>query len=187
MKALFSTLSGVIFFLALVPYTITILKGKTRTRPAKASWLIWASMDTVVFAGMVAKHSMNGQILAAICGAWVVFFLTLKYGVPGWTRIDKICLGGTVLAMLLWAISGNPVVGIVTSLGSGLLGSVPTFVSAWHDPSRENKLAWTMCVVSCVFAILAISDWTLASAGQPLVFAFIDVTVWAIVMLRPQR
>ncbi|MFA6253284.1 MAG: hypothetical protein WCV69_03400 [Patescibacteria group bacterium] len=185
MKALFSTISGILFVLAFVPYIHSIVKGPTK--PAKTSWLIWASMDTVLFMGMLAKHTINGQIIGAICGAWIVFAFAMKYGVPGWTKIDKICLGGTIMAMLLWAISGNPVVGIVTSLGSGLLGSVPTFMSTWQDPSRENKLAWTLYFISCVFAVLAISDWTLASAGQPLVFAFIDTTVFLMIYLKPRR
>lgn len=185
MKALLSTVSGVLFVLAFVPYIQSIVKGESK--PSKATWLIWAGMDTVLFTGMLTKHTVNGQIIGAICGAWIVFAFTMKYGVPGWKRIDKICLGGTILAMLLWKISDNPVVGIVTSLGSGLLGSVPTFISAWEDPSRENKLAWTLYVISCVFAVLAIPRWTLADAGQPLVFAFIDTTVFLIIYLKPRR
>jgi hypothetical protein len=185
MKSLFSTVAGLLFVLAFVPYIIAILKGKTK--PAKMSWFIWATMDTILFAGMLAKHAVNGQIVGAICGAWIVFFLALKHGVPGWTKIDKVCLGGTILALLLWKISGDATVGIVTSLCAGLLGSVPTFVSAWKDPSRESKLAWTTYWVSCLFALLAVPSWTLADAGQPIVFTMIETTMVSILYLKPRR
>jgi hypothetical protein len=179
----FSTLAGGLFFAAFIPYIYAVLRRGAK--PAKASWLIWASLDTVTLAGMFFKDAVNSQILGAVLGAWVVAVLALRYGTPGWTKLDKFCLGGAVLGILLWQVFSDPIFGIVTSLSMVFLGSIPTFTSAWKDPSRENKLAWVMFWVSCVFAITVIPHWTLADAAQPITFFAVESIMMFILFIRP--
>jgi cation transport ATPase len=174
----------VLFIAAFVPYIRAILRKETQ--PAKASWIIWASLDTITFAGMLAKHSVNGQIVGAICGAWTVVVLALKYGKSGWTLLDKLCLGGAVLGIVLWQAFSNPVLGIVTSLSVVFVGSFPTFASAWHDPSKEDRTAWTIFFISCVVAMFAIPAATLADAAQPSTFFLIETIMVSILYLRPR-
>jgi len=159
---------------------------KSETKPVKASWIIWASLDTITLAGMTAKHSLNGQIVGAVAGAWIVVVLAMKYGIPGWTKLDKFCLGGALLGIALWAIFNSPVMGLVTSVSVVFLGSFPTFVSAWHDPCRENKVAWTIFWASCVFAVMAIPKLTLQDAMQPITFFLIESIMMYILYIRPK-
>ncbi len=171
-KEIFTVIAGLTFILGFIPYVRAILRKETK--PAKASWIIWAILDTITIAGMYAEHSVNGQIIGAVLGAWVVVILALKYGTSGWTFLDKFCLIGAILGIILWKTFSNPVLGIVTSLSIVFLGSIPTFVSAWKDKSREDKLAWTIFWISCVFAIIAIPSFTWADASQPIVFFAIE-------------
>ena len=184
MKDMFSVLAGLLFIAAFVPYIRSILKKETK--PAKASWIIWASLDTITLTGMFFKEAVNGQILGAIFGAWIVVVLTLKYGIPGWTKLDKFCLGGAILGIILWQIFSDPTFGIMTSLSVVFLGSIPTFMSAWKYPSRENKLAWIIFWVSCIFALIAIPRWTLADAAQPITFFAIETIMMYILFVHPR-
>jgi hypothetical protein len=172
LKNVLSLIAGILFVVGFIPYIRAILRKETQ--PAKASWIIWAMLDTITFAGMLAKHTVNGQIVGAILGVWAVVVLALKYGTPGWTRLDKFCLGGAVLGIVLWKIFCNPVFGIVTSAGVGFLGSIPAFTSAWNDPSREDRTAWTIFWISCVCAVVAIPELTFADATQPIIFFLIE-------------
>ncbi|HCM45367.1 MAG TPA: hypothetical protein DIS54_00830 [Candidatus Veblenbacteria bacterium] len=181
---MFSVLAGLLFIAAFVPYIRSILKKETK--PAKASWIIWASLDTITLTGMFFKEAVNGQILGAIFGAWIVVVLTLKYGIPGWTKLDKFCLGGAILGIILWQIFSDPTFGIMTSLSVVFLGSIPTFMSAWKYPSRENKLAWIIFWVSCIFALIAIPRWTLADAAQPITFFAIETIMMYILFVHPR-
>lgn len=184
MKETLSALAGLLYVAGYIPYIRAILQKETK--PAKSSWLIWASLDTITLAGMFVKHSVNGQILGAIIGAWVVAILALKYGMSGWTKLDKFCLGGAVLGIVLWRAFGNSVFGIMTSLSVMSIGSIPTFASAWKNPSHENKLAWTIFWISCVCAVIAIPHWTLADAAQPITFFAIESVMMYILYVRPR-
>lgn len=184
MKEVLQVLAGLLYIAAFVPYIRAILRKETK--PAKASWLIWASLDTITLAGMFFNNTVNGQMLGVVLGAWVVALLALKYGTPGWTKLDKFCLGGGVLGIVLWQVFNDPILGIVTSLSVIFLGSFPTFTSAWKDPSRENKLAWTIFWVSCVCAVIAIPHWTLADAIQPITFFVIETIMMYILFIRPR-
>lgn len=167
-----SVIAGVLFFVAFIPYIRAILRKETK--PAKASWLIWATLDTITLLGMHNKDTLNGQIIGAVLGAWVVALLALKYGTPGWTKLDKFCLAGAILGIVLWQVFDDALFGIMISSIVVFLASFPTFISAWKDPSREDKLAWTIFWISCVCATIAIPQWTLADATQPITFLAIE-------------
>jgi hypothetical protein len=124
---------------------------------------------------MLAKHAVNGQIVGAIIGAWVIVFLALKYGTPGWTRLDKFCLAGAIIGIALWKL--DPAFAIMASNITAFLGSIPTFVSAWNDPGKENRTAWTIFWISCACAIVAIPALTLADTVQPITFFLIESTM----------
>lgn len=178
-----STISGIVFIIGFFPYIRAILRGEAK--PAKASWLIWASLDTITLAGMVAKGTLNGQIVGAVLGAWIVVVLALMKGTPGWTKLDKMCLSGAILGIALWMIFSDPVLGIMTSLSVVLIGSFPTFASASRDPSQENRSAWTLFWISCVLAVIAIPSWTLADAAQPIVFTIIESVMMYLLYIKP--
>ena len=182
-KHILSVVAGLLFLAGYAPYIRAILRGETR--PSKASWMIWATLDLITIAGMFAKHAINGQIIGATVGAWVVFTLSLKHGVPGWTKLDKLCLAGGALGILLWQAFSSPVMGIVTSSAAIFMGAIPTFKSAWHKPENEDRVAWTIYWLSCVVALAAIPHWTLADAAQPVVFSINETVVMYLLWLRP--
>lgn len=184
MKENLSTLAGLLTLGAFIPYILGILSKENV--PSKATWIIWASLDTITLAGMYAKGTLNGQIISAGFGGWITVAFALKYGESGWTKRDKLCLSGAVLGIILWLIFNDPVIGIVTSLSVIFLGSIPTFTSVWKDPSRENKLAWLLFWSAGGCATLSISEWTLAKAAQPVTFFLIESIILAIIIGKPR-
>lgn len=184
-KEILSILAGVIYVGGYIPYIRAILQGETK--PSKTSWLIWAALDSIIVAAMLVKHTVNGQILGAVTGSWIVVALAMKHGEPGWTMLDKFCLGGAALGLLLWQTFQSPVLGVLTSLIVMIIGSIPTFVSAWKYPEHEDRIAWTMYWFSCVIALIAIPRWTILDAAQPCAFTAIESVMMYLLWLRPLR
>jgi len=184
-KNIFSVIAGFVFVLGFIPYIIAIFKGETK--PQKASWLIWASVDTLILVGMIAKNTINGQIVGAVLCAWFVFSLAFKKGKPGWSCLDKTCLGGGLFGVILWIIYGNATPGILIGSIVLVVAAFPTFTSSWKNPSYENKLAWVIFWLSCVFTFLGISEWTLQALAQPSSFLLVESIMMYILFFHKKK
>ena len=183
-KELLNVIAAVLFIAGFVPYIYTVVRGSTK--PSKASWVIWASLDLLTAAAMFASGSLNGQIVGAVAGAWTVAILSLLYGERGWTPLDKVCLLGGGIGIVLWLTMGSPIPAIITAMVVLAVGGIPTVVATWKDPRRENRLAWTLFWLSCLCAVLAVPRWTLEDALQPINFAAFDTAMMGILLFRPR-
>lgn len=178
----FAFLSGLCVVLGFIPYFASILRRKSV--PIKTSWLIWGILDTIILVGMMMKGTANSLIVTSFFGTWLAFALACKYGRSGWRTIDKVCLAGALLSMVLWGLFNSPLLGILCSLAGLVLGAIPTFQSAWRNPASEDRLGWTFFFFSCVFGVLAIPHWTLGYAAQPLTFSFNETVMMGLLYIR---
>lgn len=184
-KNVLSIVGGLVMVAGFVPYIKAIFRGTAK--PSKASWLIWAILDSITLAAMYTEGATNGQIIGSVACAWVVTALSLRYGIPGWSKLDKFCLASAAIGITLWQALSSPLLALGISLTVVFLGSIPTFVSAWKDPSREDKLAWALFWVSCVLSVMAVPNWTMADVAQPMTFLVIESIMMYILFLRPRK
>ena len=182
-QSILSVVAGVLGISLFVPYIAGIFYGQVR--PMKATWFIWAALDLVTLAGMYAENAVNGQIAGGVIGAWTVFFLSLKYGVPGITKLDVFCLIAVGLSILLWQMFDSPLMGILICSFANCIGAIPTVHSTWQDPSRESKMAWCMGTAASLCALASISEWTPAHYVQPFTFLLIQVPMLCLLFFRP--
>ncbi len=185
MRNVLAVVAGILYFSGFIPYVVGIVKGGKR--PVRSTWFIWALLDSITFFSMLAQHAVNLQIAAAVVGCWTVFLLTLKFGKPGFDRLDAACLAGAVIGIGCWIASGDPRLGMTLSLAVTFIGSIPTFASAWKDPRDENLVAWIIITASCVLTAASVPSWTYVDAAQPIVFLTIGVVVTSILLGRQQR
>ncbi len=183
MKSFLSVLAGLTFLYAFFPYIRAIMCEETR--PRKATWLIWMLGDVITVAGMLAKHTISGQLVAAIIGAGTVFLLSLKYGESGWTKRDKICISIAVLAIVSWQYLGESNAGVALGLFALVVAAWPTYVSAWEKPENEDRKGWIIFEISSLLAVLAIPHWTFANYAPPIVFLSIDTPMMYLLCIRP--
>ena len=182
MNKILYTISCLMLIVGYIPYIRAIIRKETI--PAKATWIIWAILDTVILAGMYFKNALNGQIIGAVIGTSIVAIISLKYGKSGWTKLDKVCFGGAVIGILLWKTFGDPLLGIIICLIVAFIGCFPTFSSAWKHPELENKFAWTIWFISCLLAVIAIPKWTLSYSAQPIAFLVFQVVMIYIIFIH---
>ena len=197
-KTLFSVIAGILFALAFLPYILAIfgrgisfkkkrIISREKTKPQKSTWIIWATLDSIILIGMLFKGAINGQIVAAVICAWLVAVLAVKYGKSGWSKLDKFCIGGAIFGVVLSLVFGDAIPGIIASCLVLFIGSFPTFASAWKKPSHEDKTAWTMYWISCVFAMIAIPKLTFQDAGQPISFFLIESVMMYILYIHARK
>lgn len=178
-----NVISGVLFFVAFLPYVWAIVNHQTV--PSPVTWAIWASVDTLVLLAMRKEKAPVGQITGAVAGAWFITALALIFGKPTMGSVEWISIVGALTGTILWKKTGNAVLQIVCSQLAVFIGSFPTFVTAYNTPAQENPWAWSIWFASCVCALLAVKKWTLAEALQPLNFTVIETVMVSLVVIRP--
>lgn len=184
LKAILSTISGLVFIFAFFPYSKAIVKKETS--PRKATWLVWAAGDIIILIGMIAKGTISGLMVGAVIGATSIFLLSLKFGEPGWTKRDKICITLSALAITLWIYFGESNIGIALSLLALYIAAWPTYVSAWEKPENEDKRGWIFFNLANFFALVAIPHLTFADMAAPIVFTAIDLPMLFLLFIRPR-
>ncbi|MEK7610505.1 MAG: hypothetical protein AAB468_02035 [Patescibacteria group bacterium] len=182
-KVILSTCSGLVFIIAFFPYIRAIVRRETS--PRKATWLVWAVGDIIILTGMIAKGTVSGLMIGAVLGATSTFLLSLKFGEPGWSARDKVCISLSGIAIVLWLYFGDSNFGISFSLLALTIAVWPTYVSAWNKPENEDKRGWILFNLANVFAVLAIPRWTFADVAPPFTFMAIDIPMLYLLFVRP--
>ncbi len=177
-----NVLSGVLFFVAFIPYVWAIVHGQTV--PSPVTWAIWASVDTLTLFAMIKEKAVIGQITGAVIGAWVVTILAIFYGNPTMGSIEWVSVVGALAGILLWKTTGNAILAVICAQIAVLIGAVPTIVGVCAGTLLEDPIAWSLWSISCIPAFLAIKKWDIANVLQPLSFAIVDVTIFVLVMVR---
>lgn len=182
--------SGILVFVAFVPYVWAILHH--RTSPSPVSWGIWASVDTLSLITMkkAAKEKNEpisaGQITGAVAGAWIITVLAILFGKSSMGSVEWITIFIALLGILLWKTTGHALFGLICAQIATLAGGIPTAVDAFRNPAQEDPLAWSIWWLSCVFALIAVKNWReIKDTLQPLVFTIIETTVVVLIVIRP--
>ena len=160
---------------------LMIWRGK---KPERVSWIIWLVIDAILTRQMWNAGRLNHQMEAALLGTFLITFATMFYGKRGMGVYDLLTIGAAACGVYLWYKSGSDTVGILMSGVVILLGCIPTCLSAWEDPSREDLKVWKVFLVSSVLQIIALSSWTLDAATQPIVFLISQIIVIYVIMIR---
>ncbi len=177
-----NVLSGVLFFVAFIPYVWAITHGQTV--PSPVTWAIWASVDTLTLFAMIKEKAVIGQITGAVIGAWVVTILAIFYGNPTMGSVEWISIIGALAGVILWKFTGNALLAVICAQLAVLIGAVPTIVGVYTGVLLEDPIAWSLWSFSCIPAFLAIKKWDMANVLQPLSFAVVDLSIFALVMMR---
>ncbi len=180
-----NTLSGVLFFLAFLPYAWAIVQGETV--PSPVTWGIWAIVDLLALKAMKKDdpEASVGQLTGAVAGATGITALAIYFGKPTFGTIEVVSIIGALLGIVLWKRSGNPKYGIILSNMAIFVGSFPEFNIAYNTPQHEDAIAWSIWLVSCVCALLAVKKWDIANALQPITFTVIETVMVFLVVIRP--
>jgi hypothetical protein len=181
-------LSAVLMIVGFVPYIWGILFGASR--PVRATWILWASLDVLMCIGMYKTDSLNAQIIGATVGSVTTMFLSLRYGKPGWTKFEVGCLIAGINGIVLWIITSDPTIAVLIVGTVMFVAAIPTFQSAWENPWYENRWSWLLAFLSCVVFIPLlppVNQWweQITKVLQPLVFIIVETIVMYLVWIRP--
>lgn len=176
-SALIGQLAGLVAISTLVPYVRSIFKGITK--PNRATWLIWACVQTVLLASYHSSGATTTIWLAASFTAIpiIVFLLSIKYGVGGYKGLDIFCLTGAAIGLLLWKLTDSPELTLYINIFVDFLGFLPTIKKTYLQPGTEDTLAWAVGTLATILNVFALTTWELKIAVYPVYLLITNMTV----------
>lgn len=156
MLALFGLLSGILPTLAAFPYVRDILKSKTK--PHRTSFLIWAVLGVIAFITQLAKGATWSLLLPAgdTLAVLLIFILSFKHGIGGFSKTDKGALLLAGLGLILWYITKEPLTALLITIFVDAIGTFITFKKTIQEPHTETFSSWLLACLGGLFAALAV-------------------------------
>lgn len=173
----FAIASGVIVLIGAPFYLYDILKGTTK--PERTTWFIWSILGIVAFISQfkLGAHWSLVYVGLEAVGNLVVYGLSLKYGVGGWTLKDKLALGLALIGIIISLIMQLPIFALWGVILADFAGAALTIEKAFKEPKSETAITWIFLSLSATFASFAVGKLSFALLLYPVYLAIITIAV----------
>ncbi|MBW4061000.1 hypothetical protein HJC99_00255 [Candidatus Saccharibacteria bacterium] len=135
----FLYLAAVIELIGVAAYAFDTFKGNTK--PNRVTWLLWTVVPFIAFFAQISEGAGLATILTLAVGLGPLLVLLASFlnKQSYWqvTKFDLICGVISVLALILWYITGKGNVAIIFSMLADFMAAVPTLVKAWKYPKPK--------------------------------------------------
>lgn len=160
-------LSGIFSASGYIPYIRDILARKTK--PERASWLIWTVLTVIAFFTQFTKGASYSLWLPALetCGLTIVLFLSIQFGVGGLQKRDLAALTVAMLGLLLWYFTKEATVALYITIGIDAIGTILTVQKAYEKPETETLSTWLLVAGAGILGMLAVGQWNIILLSYP--------------------
>ncbi len=161
-----------------IPYWWAIWQQKTR--PNRATWWIWTIVGVLIaFSYRAAGAESTIWVpISYVIGPFGTALLSIKFGEGGWTQLDRTCLLGVGIGLILWGVARSPYLTLGMNIGIDFLGALPTIRKSLRDPYSEDLFSWLLFALSSIVNLLAIDRWELSIAIHPIYILLISSSIW---------
>jgi hypothetical protein len=183
-KILLAILSIVMTLVGYSFYFRDIFKHKTK--PHAFSWLVWATLTGIAFAGQITNGAGAGAWVTLVTAivSCVIFFLALKQGEKNITLSDKLNLASAALVLLFWFFTNNPLTAIILVTIIDFLGSIPTIRKSYLKPYEETLIHYVLAGLKFVLAIMALQKYSLITCLYPASLVASNLLFAAMLVIR---
>lgn len=167
-------------------YAFSTIKGKTK--PNRVTWFLWALAPLIAFSAQLSEGVKWQSIMTFMVGfgPLIVFIASFVNRKAYWqiTKLDIICGLLSILALLLWLITGTGLVAISFSIAADLLAGIPTIIKSYKEPETEHPSVFRNGAISAAITLLTIKHWTFANYGFALYILLICVLLYVLIRFK---
>jgi len=186
-KELFGAMSGIVAFLAIVPYFLSLRAGKTK--PSQASWWVWTLGNLLLMIGYIHLGEITAAVLpgANVVRNIFIIIVSEKYGHSEWRKVDQVCLGVAIGSIIPWMLFKDPIWTIVILVGINIAGAISTMAKQIWQKGREDIITWIILSAAGLMMFLSLEDYGFKTMLFPVYLFLIGIPVIAIEMLLAKR
>lgn len=166
-----------------VTYAVSTMKGKTK--PNRITWFLWALAPLIAFGAQWGEGVKWQSVMTFMVGfgPLLIFLASFVNRKAYWqiTKLDIVCGSISVLALILWLVTGTGLIAIAFSILSDFLAGVPTIIKAYSEPETEHPGVFRNGAISAAITLLTIKQWTFANYGFALYILLICVLLYVLI------
>ncbi|PJA37116.1 hypothetical protein CO181_04855 [candidate division WWE3 bacterium CG_4_9_14_3_um_filter_43_9] len=184
MPSVFIIISSLLALISPIVYSIAIFKGEAK--PHRTTRLVLLLITSLTTASLFAQKNQVAIYLAGVSTiqSIMIFTLSLKRGMGGWSKTDLSCLFIALIGIVLWKVTENPVVALYCAIGADFTGMIPALAKTYKFPKTEVWTFYLLDVFAAFFILLALETWTLQEYSYPIYIMLINL-VMVILIVRP--
>lgn len=175
-------ISGILAIIGHIPYIRDIILK--RTKPERASWLIWSVLGGIAFFSQLAKGATNSLWLGLdTVGVIVTVILSIKYGMGGFAKRDLFSLIFASIGIVLWFFTKEPIAALIIVILVDFAGAILTITKSYEHPETETLSTFVLCSIAGFFAVLAVGELNFPLLLYPFYIGVINgITALAIIL-----
>ncbi len=172
-------------------YIRSTLKGTTK--PNRVSWILFALIPIIAGSAALAEGVWLAAMPTFAAGISPVLVVIASFWNKNayWkiTKLDIACGALSILAIIMWLGTKNPLVAIAFAIGADALAALPTIIKSWKHPETENFLGYTPAIINVIIAFLVIgpTHLTFANFGFSMYLLVTCVMLVTIILGRKPR
>lgn len=176
-------IGAVVQLFGIFVYIRATVRGETK--PNRVTWLMWSVAPLI---GSVAAFSdgVRWAVLPVFMSGFaplLVFIASFVNPKSFWKleKFDYICASCSILALLLWWITKEPLIAIIFSIASDAFAAIPTLLKSWKHPDSESVEAYTTGLFCSITSFFALKTFSFSELAFPIYLVFINSTLIAVV------
>lgn len=184
LKIILTVLGSILVTIAIIPYIVEILKGKTK--PRVVSWAVWVTTDGIAAYASFVDHyyPATALLFTSMILLIVIVILGWKKGDKSFEKLDIICFIGATISLLVWWFMDSPSLAVLVLIVTEVIGTVPTVVHSWKKPQEEAWSSYLITFIGAFCMLLTVSKWEITEFAYPLEFAFSNLLIAIILLSR---
>lgn len=186
MQTIFIVISSGLALISPLVYSQAILKGEAK--PHRTTRLVLLIITALTTASLFAQNNNVAIYLAAVSTlqSILIFILSLKRGMGGWSKSDVICLIIAIVGIILWQVTKNPVIALYFAISADFTGMIPALIKTYKFPKTEVYSFFLLDVFAAGFSLLAIKTWTVEQYAYPIYIMLINL-IMVILIIKPSQ
>lgn len=187
MQEILGAASGLLIAFSCIPYIRDILLHKTK--PQRATWFIWAILLTIAFFAQIAKGGTWSLITTGVdwLGVVVIFVLSIKHGMGGTTKLNKMALAGAGVGLVLWYFTNEPLFALIVTILIDFIAGMLTIVKTYRQPETETFVAYMICGTGGLLGAIAVGKLNFSLIVFPLWICLFNYAIGMTVIAGRQK
>lgn len=182
--ALLNTASTLLALALFVPMFLRI-RAEGGAGQSCATWLLWAALDVVLVASLVAQDGNYAMIAGLVAGDLSLVALLVKLRRFRWGTFETVILVLAVACVGVWQLAG-PRLATIAAASALCTAGVPGLVALYREPDAPTARIWAGYVIANGLAFCGGTAMTLEQRLTPGALAVYSVLMVAAGLRRPR-